>query len=77
MKRNLTLTIDDKLLRAARKIALDRDTSVNNLVREYLTQLVKGEDKQQAALENIRRIFKTSRAKAGPITWTRDELYER
>jgi Family of unknown function (DUF6364) len=77
VKRNLTLTIDDKLLRAARKIALDRDTSVNNLVREYLTGLVEGADKQQVALENIRRIFKTSRAKTGPITWTRDELYER
>lgn len=50
---------------------------MNNLVREYLTELVEGADKQQVALENIRRIFKTSRAKAGPITWTRDELYER
>ena len=77
MKKNLTLSIDDKLLRAARKVALDRDTSVNNLVREYLTQLVEAEDRQKAALQNIRRIFKTTRARLGPITWTRDELHER
>jgi hypothetical protein len=50
---------------------------VNNLVREYLTELVEGADKQQAALENIRRIFNTSRARLGPITWTRDDLHER
>lgn len=77
MKRKLALTIDDKLLRAARRIALGRNTSVNNLVREYLTELVEGADKQQAALENIRRIFNTSRARLGPISWTRDDLHER
>jgi hypothetical protein len=77
VKKSFTLSIDDKLLRAARKIALDRDTSVSNLVREYLTQLVEAEDRQKAALQNIRRIFKTTRARLGPITWTRDELHER
>ncbi|HEY7333411.1 MAG TPA: DUF6364 family protein [Bryobacteraceae bacterium] len=77
MKKNVTLTLDDKLLRAARKIAVDRDTSVNNLVREYLTDLVQRADKQQSALEEIREIFRTTRARMGPITWTRDDLHER
>jgi predicted transcriptional regulator len=77
VKKNVTLTLDDKLLRAARKIAVDRDTSVNNLVREYLTDLVQRADKQQSALEEIREIFRTTRARMGPITWTRDDLHER
>jgi len=38
--KNLTLTVDEGLLRAARKLALDQDTSVNQLVRDYLTDLV-------------------------------------
>jgi predicted HicB family RNase H-like nuclease len=33
---NLTLTIDDDLLRRARIRALEQGTSVNSLVREYL-----------------------------------------
>lgn len=50
---------------------------MNNLVREYLTQLVEAEDGQKAALQNIRKIFKTTRARLGPITWTRDDVYKR
>ena len=40
VRKNLTLTIDEDLLRSARKVALDRDTSVNQLVRTYLSALV-------------------------------------
>jgi predicted HicB family RNase H-like nuclease len=36
---NLTLTIDDEVLKKARIHALERGTSVNALVREYLEQL--------------------------------------
>jgi hypothetical protein len=77
VKRNLTLTLEEELLRAARKVALDRDTSVNQLVREYLAQLVQETDQQRAALRDLREFFRTSRFEAGPITWTRDDLHER
>jgi hypothetical protein len=36
---NLTLTIDGELLKRARMRALERDTSVNALVRDYLETL--------------------------------------
>jgi len=32
--------IDDELLKRARKIAIDRDTSFNGLVREYVATLM-------------------------------------
>ena len=38
VQKSLTLTIDEDVLREARKVALDRKTSVNQLVREYLTR---------------------------------------
>jgi phosphopantothenate synthetase len=75
--RNLTLTIDDDLLRAARKMALDRNTSVNQLVRDYLNQLVSETDKRKAAVERLEDIFQKHSVKIGPITWTREELHER
>ena len=40
VRQNLTLVIEEELLLAARKIALDKRTSVNQLVREYLASLV-------------------------------------
>ncbi len=73
----MTLTVDADLLRAARKAALDRNTSVNQLVRDYLEQLVRETDGRAAALADIEDIFRTMRAEVGPITWTRDDLHER
>jgi predicted HicB family RNase H-like nuclease len=50
VQKNLTLVLDEDLLRAARKAALDRNTSVNQLVRTYLEQLVRETDRRQADL---------------------------
>ncbi len=77
VSRNLTLTIDDHLLRAARKVALDRNTSVNQLVREYLADLVRETDRQHTALTNLERVFRESRIRVGRRNWTRQDLHER
>jgi hypothetical protein len=77
VSRNLTLTLDDDLLRAARKVAMDRNTSVNQLVRDYLADLVRETDRQQTALANLDRIFRQSRIRIGLRKWTRQELHER
>ncbi len=75
---NLTLTIDDELLKRARIRALEQDTSVNALVREYLEGLA-GQAKMQDALSAVLELAERSGAGSGPggRTWTRDELYER
>jgi hypothetical protein len=75
--RNLTLTIDEEVLRAARKAALDRNTSVNQLVREYLAKLAGEADGRKAAWARMEQLFRTTPLDVGPITWTREELHER
>jgi hypothetical protein len=75
--RNLTLTVDQEVLRAARKVALDRDTSVNQLVREFLDSLVREAGQRQAAVRRLDRFFRSNRAAMGPRTWTREDLHER
>jgi Family of unknown function (DUF6364) len=75
--KNLTLTLDEDLLRSARKVALDRNTSVNQLVREYLTRLTRETDERRAALARTERIFRTTRLDVGPQTWRREDLHER
>ena len=77
MKRNLTIRLDENLLKAARRIAQENNTSVNQLIREHLEVLARQADPRRAALAEITEIFRTSRAQVGPITWTRDDLYER
>ena len=77
VKRNLTLTVDEDLLRAARKVALDRNTSVNELVRQYLTGLVNERDRGRDAVERLNELFRTTRFRIGKKTWTREDLHER
>lgn len=74
---NLTLSLEDDLLRRARIKALDDGTSVNAIVREQLMRYVAngGPDEAMARfLERSRRLG----AGSGPggRTWTREELYE-
>lgn len=76
-KQNLTLVIDEDLLLAARKIALDRRTSVNQLVREYLTTLVEEASRKRLARARLTKAFETGLVEVGDRTWTRDELHER
>lgn len=77
MKQNLTLTLDADLLKAARKLAIERDTSVNQLVRDYLEQEVNATERRKHSTERLKKLFKTTKLEIGGATWTRDELYER
>jgi hypothetical protein len=75
-KQNLTLVVEEDLLLAARKVALDRRTSVNQLVREYLSSLVEQTDRQRIAKARLMKMMETGLVD-GDITWSRDDLYKR
>ncbi len=65
------------MLRSARKIALDRNTSVNQIIRDYLSSLVNDSFSSRAALERFDELVRNSTAEVGPITWTREDLHDR
>jgi len=77
VSKNLTLTLDEDLLRAARKVAIDRNTSVNQMVRDYLERVVRETDQRQSALARLDEIFRTQRIQVGRRTWKRQDLHER
>lgn len=75
--KNITLSIDETLLHEARKYAVERRTTVNALVREYLQGLVQQRDRIRAAVERLEELSGDSDLEIGAITWTRDDLHER
>ena len=78
MKQNVTLTVDAELLKSARRVALERDTTVNQLFRDYLVQLTsEAEAPHKKAAAELRKMFRESKARIGGATWTRDEIYDR
>ena len=76
-KQNVTLVVEEDLLLAARKIALDQRTSVNQLVREYLAALVEEPSRRRIARARLRKVFETGLVEVGERTWRRDDLYDR
>ena len=74
---NLTVTIDDRLLKLARLRALEQGTSVNALLREYLEAYAGAADLQAKALDDLLQLSASATSHSGAATWTRDELHER
>jgi plasmid stability protein len=74
---NLTLVIDDDVLKRARIRALEHGTSVNALVREYLERYAAGSG-QPAARTRLLELSERLDAGSGGggRGWTRAELYE-
>jgi plasmid stability protein len=73
---NLTLAIDDDVLRRARIRALEQGTSVNAVVREYL-EVYAGLDRNRGLLGDLVDLANTvdSGKDGSGREWTRDELY--
>ncbi len=74
---NLTITIDDALLQRARLRALEQGTSVNALLRDYLTAYAGEEDLQQRAVADLLQLSEAATSRRGEATWSRDELHAR
>ena len=75
--KNVTIALDEATLREARRIAAERSTSLNNLIREFLERLTRRESQSRTARLRIAQLCRDSKAEVGERRWTRDELHER
>ena len=77
---NITLSLDEKLVKNVRKIAVERDTTLTGLVRAYLEQLAAEQaasGKKQREREALEHSFSQFQFRLGKRTWKREELYAR
>lgn len=74
---SLTITVDERILQRARRRALERGTSVNAVLAEYLEQYA-GSSMTSTALGSFLDLAASAEAGSGPEgrVWTRDDLYE-
>ena len=76
--KNITLAIDEKVLKGVRRYAAAHDTTVNGLVREYLTRIANEDDRLVQARKDLLTLAETSPARLGSAwKWNREELYDR
>jgi Family of unknown function (DUF6364) len=79
---NVTLSLDEKLVKDLKKLAVDRDTTLTGLVREYLEKLAAENatsGRKRREMEALERSFKQFHRKLefGKRTWKREDLYVR
>jgi predicted transcriptional regulator len=76
---NITLRVPRELLKRAKRVAADRDTSVSALMTSALGQLVDQDRRYAAARRHALAALKSPRplGTGGRRTWTRDELHDR
>jgi hypothetical protein len=77
---NITLAVDEKLVKEVRKIAVDRDTTLSNLVRDYLEKLAAenaASGRRRREREALERRIAGVRFTMGTPTWKRETLHER
>jgi len=77
---NVTLSLDDDLVKKARKIAVDRDTTLTGMIRQYLEQLAVEEmahGRKRREREALEQSFQKFQLRIGKRNWTRADLHAR
>ena len=73
-KTNLTIQLDEAVVRQARVIAAKRGTSVSGLVARQLSELVAQDERYEAALQRAIELMSNPKPLGGR-TWTREDVY--
>jgi plasmid stability protein len=81
---NLTITVDDEVLKRARIRAIEHGTSVNTVLSEHLARYARVFDAQEAAVGRLLSLAtrggeggKQRARRRGRRTWKREDLYDR
>jgi plasmid stability protein len=73
-KTNLTIQLDDEVIRRARIVAAKRGTSVSALVARELDALVDQDERYEDAHRRASALMASARDRGGR-RWTRDDLH--
>ena len=75
---NITLNMPDEVLDEARVYAAERKTTVNALVRNYLTSITTQRKRVKKAMTELREMSEKTESRLGPdYKFDRAGLYER
>ncbi len=74
---NITLTIDDDIIKKVRKIAIDENSTMTAMIRDYLQSIAERESPEKARkIALLEKSFTHLSTDMGERTWTRDDLYD-
>ena len=75
---NITLSVDEAVVKKVREIALQKDTTLTAMVREYLVEVAERDyAARRESAARIRELSARYSVDMGTRTRTRDDLYDR
>ena len=75
---NITLSVQDDVIKKVRKIAVDRNTTLTSMVREFLCSVAaRDQQERENIAHGLSMTFKAYSKDMGERHWTREELHER
>lgn len=74
---NLTISIEDEVLKKARMRALEEGTSVNALLRDYLERFTAVNVARLSAAERVLDVSAKAGSRRGASRWTREDVHSR
>jgi hypothetical protein len=76
--KNITLAIDERILDKARVVAAQKRTTVNAMVRDFLTEIAGREEKLARSRRGLLRLMRTSEGRMAPnAKFGREDSHER
>ena len=74
----ITMRIDEEIVKKVRKIAIDKNTTLTAMVRDYMTSIATCDAAaRKADADQLMKTFEKVSRDMGPRTWTREDLYDR
>ena len=74
---NVILTLDDAIVKRVRRVALARDTTLKEMIQNYLEQVASDDQSsRKQKTKDIRNSFAKFSRPLGGKDWVREDLYE-
>ncbi|MBI5194098.1 MAG: MerR family transcriptional regulator [Nitrospirae bacterium] len=77
MRKNITLSVDEKLLKKARFAASQKHTTLTSIIREYLENYIRQNEVYEDAMLRMLKRFSMKPLSVGRKKWKREDLHER
>ena len=75
---NITLKVDDEIIKKVRKVAIDENSTMTAMIRNYLQSIADRESpEQERKIVLLEKSFNKLGRDMGKRTWSRDDLYDR
>ena len=74
---NITLKVDDEIIKKVRKVAIDENSTMTAMIRSYLQSVADREaPERERKIALLEKSFHRLERNMGKRTWSRDDLYD-